>query len=107
GGERVADFVGDAGGELAHGRQLLGPQQLALVPLQPLGHGLDLPDDVLHLPVEAVEVAVGHDADSRNVAVEVLGQVLDVYAEPVDRLAYRPGHAVAQHEPADRTGQPE
>ena len=80
-GERVADLVGDAGGELADRGQLLGPQQLLLLPLQPLGRLLDPADDVLHLPVQVWRSPSAATADGGHVLVEVLGHVLDADAQ--------------------------
>ena len=67
-GQRVAQLVGDAGGHLADGRQLLGPQHLVLALLQLIDDPADLLDHALHLPVQVGQVAVllqGDRAQSR------------------------------------------
>src|SRR4029079_15002942 len=58
GSQRVADLVGDAGGELTDGGQLLRPQYLALTLLQPLDHLPNLTDQGLDLLVQPFEVAL-------------------------------------------------
>ena len=58
-GERIAQFMGHAGGHLAYRDELIGAQHLPLALLELCNHPLDLPHDPLHLLIDLVQITVG------------------------------------------------
>ena len=99
--ERVADLVGDAGGELADGRELLGPEDLALALLELLHHLLDAGRESFHLVVQFAEASFAGEDDLGNDRAELAGRVPDLDLQPADRPAPGASDPEAEHDPGD------
>ncbi len=93
--------MSETGRQLADRGQLLGPQDLALLFLDP-GHHLAHPvQDRFHLPIQLMEIALGGEPDRAQLLIEMSVDVLNADAEAGDGSAQSPGHAEAPGQAAE------
>ncbi len=86
-GEGIAQLVREPGRQLAEGRELLGPERLALGPLEPLDHRADLVGHPPQQDVQALDVPVRREVDRPHDPVQLARGDADRDAELVDRAA--------------------